>query len=68
MEIKTFYALKSKFYPKKEDKMKETIKELTEKVSSINETQNVTLLFDNLPESFPCSFVYDLIEWAGGSF
>ena len=29
--------------------------------------QNVTFLLDNLPENFPCSYVFDLILYVGGS-
>jgi hypothetical protein len=28
--------------------------------------KTASLLIDGLPEQFPCSFVYDLVEYAGG--
>lgn len=46
--------------------MKETIAALKDKISVLDENKVVSLLIDGLPEQFPCSFIYDLVEYAGG--
>ena len=67
LSYKTFFALKSKFYLKKaEEVVKKHIKELTDKIEKISDEQAVVLRFDNLPENYPLSFVYDLVEYVGG--
>jgi hypothetical protein len=32
----------------------------------LDENNVVSLLIDGLPEQFPCSLIYDLVEYAGG--
>lgn len=46
--------------------MKETIAGLRDKISVLDDNKVVSLLIDSLPEQFPCSFIYDLVEYAGG--
>lgn len=59
--------MKSKLYLKKgEGKIKETINELKGKIEPLDENKTVSLLVDGLPEQFPCSYIYDLVEYAGG--
>lgn len=68
LEIKTFYALKSKFYLKKsEEKVKATIKEFKDKVTAMTDNQTIEIKLDYLPEYFPLSFVYDLVDFVGGN-
>jgi hypothetical protein len=67
LEIKTYYALRSKLYLKKgQEKIKATIADLRSKIEPVNENQTVSLLIDGLPERFPCSYIYDLVDYAGG--
>jgi hypothetical protein len=62
LEIKTFYALKSKFYLKKAEKtVKDTIAELKAKIDPLDANKSVSLLIDGLPKQFPCSLIYDLV-------
>lgn len=69
LEIKTYYALKSKLYLKKgQEKILAHIAGLREKIEAIDENQTVAFTFDGLPEQFPISFVYDLVEYAGGKW
>lgn len=46
--------------------MKETIGNIRDKISVLDESKVVSLLIDGLPEQFPCSFIYDLVEYSGG--
>lgn len=69
LKIKTYYALKSKLYLKKgQEKILAHIAGLREKIEAIDENHTVTLTFDELPEQFPISLVYDLVEYAGGKW
>lgn len=62
LEIKTFYALKSKFYLKKAEKtVKDTISELKAKIDVLDVSKSASLLIDGLPKQFPCSLIYDLV-------
>jgi hypothetical protein len=52
---------------KGEEKIKKTIAELKAKVQPIGENQTASFLIDSLPDKFPCSYIYDLVEYVGGS-
>ena len=41
---------------------------MSDKVSALKENEVVVIRFDNLPENFPLSFVYDIVEFAGGKY
>jgi hypothetical protein len=69
LTYKTFYALKSKFYLKNaEEKVRKHIQEMTEKIKAMTEGQVILMRFDNLPENYPLSFVYDLVDFVGGKW
>lgn len=44
------------------------IKELQEKFEIMSSEQAILIRLDNLPENYPLSFVYDLIEFVGGKW
>ena len=61
--------MKSKFYLKKsEDKVRHLISEFRETVEKIGDNQVITIRLDGLPENYPLSFIYDLVEYTGGCY
>lgn len=48
--------------------MRNIIKESKELVSSMKDDEVVSIKFDGLPEAYPLSFLYDLIDFVGGSY
>lgn len=46
--------------------MKETIKELRDKLKDVEENDAVLIKINNLPEEFPISLIIDLVELSGG--
>lgn len=46
--------------------MKETIKELRDKLKDVGENDAVLIKINNLPEEFPISLIIDLVELSGG--
>ena len=38
------------------------------KISALKDNEVIVIRFDNLPENFPLSFVYDIVEYSGGKW
>lgn len=62
LDHKSYFALKSKFYLKKNAIDNKIV---NEKLEGLEENAIVKITADNLPENFPVSFIFDLCRFSG---